>query len=305
VELNEVILAHVKDSSLEFGPTLFIGLPEIQSLRPAPSGAAVAFAMKTELSPYPDTGICVHVAPADAALPAVIVATQSTVNPDWTPDGRTLVFFKAAGGASTGDELRLGALVQREVLDEAGRIKLAQDSSDRAGLIFHQQNRVRCLRDGRVLFNASPVALPTTGNNDNDREQLFVLERTPEAAVRPLISPAQLEQLPKTLSAFEVSPDEKQVLFCSDSAEVWLLTLATGAVERVAARLESDKNRGEGENYPSAVWRKSGEITFLRRAVPAASQTAPAPFELVLRRGQTDTVLNRQWDPAILRRLIE
>ena len=305
IDLNEVVIARVKGATLEFGPPLFVGLPEIHSLRPAPGGQAVAFAMQLELSPHPDSGICVFVAPTDAATPAVIVATQSTSGPDWNHDGRSLVFLKASGSISTGDTLRLGALVQREVLDASGRIQPAAESSDLAGLIFHQQNRVRCLRDGRVLFNASPFTLPATGSNEKDREQLFMLDRGGEMTVRPLIPPAQLEQLPKALSIFEVSPDESHVLFCGDNAEVWLFTLATGAVERVAARLESDKGKGEGENYPAAVWRASGDITFLRRTTSAPGQIGPGFFELILRRGTTDTVLSRDWDPAILRRLIE
>jgi hypothetical protein len=305
LDLNEVVVARATATTLEFGPTLYVGLPEIHALRPSSGGRAVAFTMSAELSPHPDTGICVLVAPADGSTPAAVVATQSTTNPDWTPDGRSLVFFKANGSASTGDDLRLGALVQREVLDADGRIQLAKESTDLAGLIFHQQNRVRCLRDGRVLFNASPFTLPTTGNKDNDREQFFLLDLASGTAVRPLIPNDQLEPLPKLLSIFEVSPDGTQVMFCSDKADGWLFTLATGAVERFATGLESTKGAVAADNYPAPVWRGAGEITFLRRATSAAGQTDGESLELVLRRGATDTVLSRNWDPNILKRLIE
>jgi hypothetical protein len=182
---------------------------------------------------------------------------------------------------------------------------LAKESTDLAGLIFHQQNRVRCLRDGRVLFNASPFTLPTTGNKDNDREQFFLLDLASGAAVTPLIPNDQLEPLPKLLSIFEVSPDGTQVMFCSDKADGWLFTLATGAVERFATGLESTKGAVAADNYPAPVWRGAGEITFLRRATSAAGQTDGESLELVLRRGATDTVLSRNWDPNILKRLIE
>jgi hypothetical protein len=305
VDLNEVVVARLTGDTLEFGPTLFIGLPEIKSLRPAPGGGVVALAMQPELSPIPDNGIGVLVAPLDGSAPATRVATQGTTDPDWSRDGRSLVFFKGTGESGTSDDLRLGALVQRQILDATGRIRPAQESTDLAGLIFHKQNRVRCLRDGRVLFNASPFTLPTTGSSHNDREQLFMLDRTKEAALRPLIPAAQLAQLPKALSAFEVSPDESQVLICSDDAEVWLLTIATGTVEHVAAKLESKKGSGEGSNYPAATWRMAGEVTFLRQTPHAADPTGPRTLELVLRRGTTDTVLSANWDPAILRRLID
>lgn len=299
-DLHEVVVARLSGEKLLFGSPLFIGLPGIGSLRPAPGGQAVAFTMQPELSPYPDNGISLLVAPTDASAPAVIAATQGATHPDWTPDGRSLVFFKAAGSVTKGDDLRLGALVQREVLDASGRIQLAKESTDLAGLIFHQQNRVRCLRDGRVLFNASPITLPTTGRNDDGREQLFVVTRGPEATVRPLIPRPQLEQLPKTLSFFEVSPDDRLALFSNDDGEVWLLTLATGAVERVAGRVVLKKDESKSENLPAPVWRAAGEYTFLRNTT-----SGPAPVELVLRRGATDTVLSRSWDPSVLRKLIE
>jgi hypothetical protein len=305
IDLHEVVVARHTKGALTFGPVLHVGLPEVLSLRPAPGVQAVAFATKTELSPHPDQGIRILVAPLDGSTQAQVVATQTAAHPDWSADGRSLVLFKASGNIGTSDDLRLGALVERQVLDPDGRIAPVAEFTELAGLLFHGENRVRCLRDGRVLFNASPVSLPTTGSDGSDREQLFLLTRAEEATLRAVIPPDQLGSLPRLLSVFEVSPDESQVLITSDKAAVSLLTLASGAVAQVAPPLESGKDRGEGENYPAPAWRGAGEITFLRRASPAAGQAGPAPFELVLRRGQTDTVLSRSWDAAILRRLIE
>lgn len=299
VELNEVLIARVVGSTLELGASLWVGLPGVNVLRPAPGGTALAFTRQAELSLHPDNSICVLVVPTDASSSAVVAATQSTTHPDWSQDGRALVFFKASGGAGQTDDLRLGALVKRTVLDSAGRINLANESTDLAGLVHHKQNRVRCLRDGRILFNAIPITLPTTGGGEKVHEQLFLSSKEPAAPLRPVISTAQLDQLPNSLSVFEVSPDETQVLIADDNGAVWLLALATGSFERITGKLESDKGRGEGESYPAPAWRGPGEFTFLRRREPAA------PFELILRRGDAETVLSRDWDATVLRRLIE
>jgi hypothetical protein len=243
--------------------------------------------------------VTLMLAPIDGSTPAVLVATQSATHPDWSVDGRSLVFFKASGGPGINDDLRLGALVTREVLGTGGRIQLAAATQDLAGLIFHTHSRVRCLRNGRMVFNATPFNLPIVGGGNDNREQLFALEHGRNAKLTPLIPAGAQERLPKALSVFELSPDETQALIGSDNGEVWLTTLATGAVELVAPKIESDKDKGEGENYPAPVWRAAGEFTYLRK-------TSGTPgFELVLRRGQTDTVLSRSWDPALLRKLIE
>jgi hypothetical protein len=225
------------------------------------------------------------------------------MHPDWSGDGRSLVFFKASGGA--GDELRLGTLTSREVLNPAGAIRLAEETSDLAGLIFHQQSRVRCLRNGRMIFNATPLQLPTLGAGEKDREQLFAIDPTRKAGVEALVPAHELARLPKALSAFEVSPDDRQALFGSENGEVWRLTLANGQVDFIAPAIESDKDRGEGENFPAPVWRAAGEPTFLRKVRLGPAQTGASPFQLVLRRGEAESVLSQTWDAALLRRLID
>lgn len=298
-ELNEVVVARLSGGKITLGPTLFVGLPGIHALRPGPGGTAVAFTLQPELSLQPDNGITVMLAPIDASAPAVTVATQSARHPDWSADGRSLVFFKATGGAGISDDLRLGALVSREALAASGRIQLANSTTDLAGLIFHAHSRVHCLRNGQVVFNATPFSLPIAGAGGGEREQLFVLSRGPNSRIAPVIPAAALDRLPKSLAAFAFSPDETQALIGSDNGEVWLVTLATGAVEAVSAKIESNKDKGEGENFPAPVWRAPGEFTYLRKS-PGASG-----IELVLRRGQNETVLSQGWDSALLRKLIE
>lgn len=299
VELNEVFVAHVSGATLEPGPTLFIGLPGVHSLRPSPGGQAVAFTMQAELSPHPDNGVALRVAPADGRSPSVIAATQCTTHPDWSPDGRALVFFKATGTAGGDDELRLGTLVRRTVLDAGGQIALAGESSDLAGLVHHKRNRVRCLRDGRVLFNASALALPTLGGGKDEREQLFVLSGGDNPTLKPLLAADELQNLPGALSVFEVSPDGTQVLVAADDAAVWLVHVATGRVESVSEKIERVKDGPDGENYPAPAWRAPGEFTFLRR------KSTAEPLELVLRRPGGEVVLSRAWEPALLRRLVQ
>ena len=305
VDLHEVMMARWSGGTLQTGPVLHVGLTRIRSLRPSPGGQVVAFATTVELSPHPDQGVRILVAPVAGSAPATVVATQTAAHPDWSPDGRSLVMLKASGGTGANDELRLGALVERRILDANGTIAPADELTELAGLLFHQQNRVRCLRDGRILFNASPVTLPTTGGKGGDREQLFVISRSEPPDLRPVLPRSQLEQLPRGLSMFEVSPDESQLLVTDDNAGAFLVTLASGTVAQVAAAIERDESRGEGQNYPAATWRAAGEFTFLRRSASGTGTRATAPFELVLRRDSTDAVLSRTWDPALLNRLIQ
>ena len=290
---HSLVVARLVGDRLEIGATLSEGLAKIHDLRPAPDSSAAAFVTHLELSPVPDDGLRLLVVPIDGAAPAALVASHTAAHPDWTPDSRTLVYLKAAGERSASKDLQLGALVERDVLDAAGHLRLAEKTRDLAGLIFQNENRVRCLRDGRVLFDAAEFHLPLAGHDHATREQLFALDRTKDAAaLTPLIRREQLERMGNTLTSFEVSPDERQVLFeAGDDVDV--LTLASGGVERVTLGAYNDSNK----NPPLPVWRRPGELVYLKKS--------GSRNELVLRRGADETILSRTWPDGVLEQLVK
>jgi hypothetical protein len=291
---HSLVVAQVNGDHLDLGPTLYEGLVEIHDIRPAPGQPAVAFVSRLELSPSRDDGLRIYVARPGDAAPATLVASFTASSPDWTPDGRTLVYLKAASDNGTTDDLKLGALVEREVLDGTGRIRLAEKTRDLAGLIFQGQNRVRCLRDGRVLFDAAEFHLPLAGQDRPTREQLFAIDRTKEnAPLTALIVATERTKVPDILTPFEVSSDERQVLF-NAGADVAVLTLATGAVERLALQVFNSTNE---HNPPQPVWRRAGELVYVKMG--------DARQELVLRRPSGETVLSRDWPDAVLKQLID
>lgn len=298
VEWHALVVARLAGDRLELSPPLFQGLATIQDIRPTPSGAAVAFVTPAELSPDNDAGLQLHVVPTDGSTPASLLSTQVGAHPDWTPDSRTIVYLQAEGSRFSGkpDELRLGALVERSVLDERGHVHLTNDSKPRelAGLIFQNENRVRCLRDGRVVFDAGEFHLPLAGGDRSAREQLFALDRTKEnAALVPLIPAKELNQMPNPLAFFAVSPDETEILIGGGN-DVPVLRLADGRVEHHAVPMVDSENQ---KNPPLPAWRRDGEFTYLK--------SLPGRDELVLRRGDTEIILSQTWPAEVLRKLIE
>jgi hypothetical protein len=293
-EWHSVVVARIAGDRLEELATLAEGLAEVHDLRVSPGNFAVAFVTRLELSPVNDNGLAIFVAPIDGSAPATVVATHTAAHPDWTPDGRTLVFLQTAGDQPASDELRLGALVERQVLDSAGHVQVAKETRDLAGLIFQDENRVRCLRDGRVIFDAAEFHLPLAGSDRKTREQLFALDRSREgAALVPLIPRAHLEKMSNALAFFDVSPDEKQVLFGGGGTDLDVLTLSSGNVERLALGIYENSDKSP----PLPVWRGPGEIVYLKKGA--------GRNELMLHRQQSETILSRTWSDAVLQGLIE
>ncbi len=293
--ISEIFASRVTAERLGEPQRLFAGIGDIAEIRPAPGGGAIAFTIEMK----PDSeALRLMVAPGDGSAPAVEVARNVAWYPDWTPDGRALVGFEAASATGSKDVLRLGALARREVIDAAGRVAVSEQVDLLAGVLFADLARVRCLRDGRILFNAAELSLPLAAEDYGEqREQLFALDPARQATLTRLIPRKQEGDLPRQLAYFEVSPDEREVVFGSPKGEVCLLTLASGQVRRLQAAAHRDLQG-------APVWRPNGELTYLKRTAPA-NGTPTRPAELVLLRGETETVLSHQWTDEMLRQLVD
>ncbi len=264
----------------------------MNDIRPAPGGSAVAFVTHVELSPESDDSLQISLSAIDGSLPAKVIAFQTSARPDWSVDGRSLLYFKSESegrGANRGDDLRLGTLSVTNVFEADGKFSTDTRTDTLAGLIFYDRNRVRTLRDGRVLFNAAAFHLPISAKDRDTREQFFVVDPATDT-ITPLFPRDRLTALPPSLAHFELNPDEKQILVVDDNGRVWLLTLADQRIEEIYAGFGK-------EDSVAPVWRLSGEFTYRRIIGPRA--------ELVHRRGATETVLSRTRPDHVLQQLLK
>jgi hypothetical protein len=295
VQISELLMARIVGEQIQLGTSLHEGLDEIQDLRVSPGDRAVAFT--TDMAPDNDEECCLLLARIDATG-AVTVAERTAAFPDWTTDGRSLVCVQASGGGAK-DDLRLGTVARREVLDENGQIKIAEKPEELAGLFFQKTIRVRCLRDGRILFNAVEFSLPAAVKDaDVEREKLFALDAARQATLVRMTRRGEEENMPKNLTFFEVSPDEKQVLIGGYEGEVSVLTLVTGDVEKL-------QKAGEYNLMGAPVWRKADEITYARRNPTVEGKNPSRKAEIVLRKvvlqkGDQEKVLSQGWSDEML-----
>jgi hypothetical protein len=237
---------------LELGPALTRSLNEFDSLRVAPNGKAVAYHGAAAAD---ESGKPLLVFALDGKGAPQPVADRTALFPDWSRDGRYLVY---ASSRTEGDkDLRLGTIVRRLVADEAGALlKTFPDAEELAGIAFQDEVRVRCLRDGRVLFATLEMHLPCTSKDMPQRAGLFAVDPGHEPGVTRL-TPRQAEsELPDAIFLFEVSPDEQHVTVPGGNGQLAVLTLATGDVWEVLGASEVDHLRTE------PTWRSSDELCF-------------------------------------------
>ena len=293
-EISELVMARIVGEQIQPGALLHEGLEKINDLRMSPGDRAVAFT--TDMALDNDKECRLLLVRIDATG-AVTVAEHTDTYPDWTADGRSLAYVQALGGAK--DDLRLGTLVRREVLDENSQIKIAEKPEELAGLLFGNSSRVRCLQDGRILFNSAEFNLPVAAKDANvERDKLFAWDPARQATLVRMVPRGKEENLPKNLTFFEVSPDEKQVLVGGYDGEVSMLTLATGDVG-------TWQKAGEYNLMGAPVWRNAAEITYARRNPPVDGKEPSRKAEIVLRsvvpgKGDQEKVLSRDWSNDML-----
>lgn len=295
VDAHVLALAKIEAEALVWDATLFGGAGEIEEIRVAAGDRAVAFVATPgyALPGQADDELQLWVARLDSSAGAELIAARVAAYPDWTADGRDVAYVQANSGAER-DQLRLGTLVQRPVFDAAGGWIEKPELRELAGFLFSDRVRVRCLRDGRILFNGVELSLPIAAEDFGEtREQLFALDPARQATLGRLVPRKREANLPKSLAFFEVSPDEKQVLFGDFNGAVAVLTLASGEVEEVQ---DAAKDHLQGQ----PVWRAAGEFSYTRRATDKA---AMRKAEIVLRTGGKDRVLSAGWPDDLVNHL--
>jgi Tol biopolymer transport system component len=229
----------------------------------------------------------------------VEVTTGASLLPDWTPDSRSLVYDQGMmGGAPDADQASLGLIVMRSVRNAEGAIAISEKTKELAGVLHDGKTRVRCLKDGRILFNGYDLKLPLSGADLKElKQQLFMLDPQRHASLVHVVPVPLQDNISEELVFFEVSPDESQVLFLSkERYTVDVLTIATGEIEEVAQR---DENKSAG--LPS--WRAQGEVVYFK-GYPSIDGKKPArSFEIVVKKGKEERILSSSWSDAFLKGL--
>lgn len=228
----------------------------------------------------------------DAGAPVTIETNLVTFYPDWSPDGRSLIFIKADGTASD-QSIRLGVVTRRLIFSDDGKLDSTKQNEDLAGLIFDETGKVRCLKDGRIVFSSIQVQLPTTAREMPQREQLFALDPERYQSVIKLI-PQDLEgQVPQKWATFEVSPDSKRIAAELDNGGVIIYDLASGKVETV----QPDADRKSSGIQP--VWKTADELCFAAIATEGTTNQLHRLDLAVWKEGKTQ-ILSDSWPTNVL-----
>lgn len=261
------------DGHVKVLATLVRSLRTITSLRLSSDGKFVAYTVASlskkrsswfgfHYSTISREPVRLFVVATDGSVPPQEVAENVSLFPDWTPDGQSLVYAKSLGGGRGESDVQPGSIIRRRLRDADGNL-LAQfeGSEELVALFVTNLTRIRCLRDGRIIFSSAEVALPAAIGDLEPRAQLFAVDPERQATVVRLI-PRSAILASSSTDLFAVSPDQKRVVIHdTDEGRIDVLTLATGRVIQL-----QDEKLPKVNLMPS--WHPNGDLCYLGSGEP-------------------------------------
>jgi len=289
VEVGDV----ADDLTVRFRPPVVRTFEGLAALRVSPDGRRVACVGTPAAVRSED--LALWVVPLEGGALRQVAERVSRF-PDWSVDGRFLVYAAATAAAVQGQQhLRLGTLSRREVARLDGTLldKFA-DAEDLAGVLFHDRLKVRCLDGDRIVFDGGAVRLPCTAAELPAGADLFLLDLATRGTVTRLRPEGDQDALPAA-AWFEVSPDQKRVLVQTPEG-VSVLALAGGNVEDTVPAQQ-------GGLLSLPVWRSADEVCL---AVPEGSSLgSPGRPEIVLWSARGAKVLSQSWPDAMVQGMLK
>ncbi|MGP8200361.1 MAG: hypothetical protein ACLQU4_12770 [Limisphaerales bacterium] len=277
----QIRIGTLEAGKLALGPALFNTLRKILDVRVSPTATAIAYTAEGDNKDE----LRLFVLPTDGSAPPQLVAKNTACCVDWSVDGHSLLYIM--NEAASGDEIGVGTLTRRGILNAAGRIEMQTKGDDLVGLLFDANNKVRCLSDGRIIFAAVDIHLPCTDLDMPQQAELFALDPERQAAVIPLIPRSVQNSLPANPDFYETSPDGKRIAISGAKGAVAVLTLATGKLDTVQAG-------GKDDTVCVPAWRSAGELCYV-------FTTNGQPAQVALWSNGTNRVLSANW-PADARK---
>jgi hypothetical protein len=277
----QIRIGTLEQGKLALGPPLLNSLRGLNDIRVSPTGTAIACTVEGGEKDGPQ----LWVLPTDGSIAPQLVAKNTAYCSDWSLDGHSLLYVHAINEAANNDQLCLGSLTRRGILNAAGRIEIQTNADDLAGLLFDVNNKVRCASDGRIIFAAADVHLPCTKVDMPQLPQLFALNPERQTAVIPLIPRSAQDSLPGKPDFYEPSPDGKRIAISGEKGAVVVLTLATGDLDTVQAA-------GKEDTVSVPAWRSAGELCYI-------FSTNGQPAQVALWNHGTNRVLSANWPPEV------
>jgi hypothetical protein len=248
------------DGKMVEGAILLRLVNEIDDMRISPNGKLVALTTTVLRKELGSVGVSQTIVLATRGGPAKIVAAPVSALPDWSVDGKSLVYILCpimdAPGKNLEARMWVSKLVRRTVADENSTLLSKFGPEEKmVELVDISSAQARCLPDGGVIFNAKMRSFPSVAA-ENTKEYLYRLN--PDHSLETL---ASSDELPDKLHLFEPNQDGTKIVFSGyGRGEIAVLDVSS----RKVINLE---NAGPRELKFLPMWRTRDVLCYPARTL--------------------------------------
>jgi hypothetical protein len=288
------------DSGATAGPVLYQQITTgrgIENLRVSPNGKGVLVSCN-QINPGSDEQELKELLLASTdGSKKVVELGRGAMYPDWSADGRYVVYITPADWNSSRPQVLVGVLARQQVTDDSGNyLDAAQRPAreDLAGLLFNELARVRVAKDGRIFFSAAEINLPAAVKDFDSQATVFSFDPGKQSTLTRVVPRSALQTVGDAAQYFELSPDARYLSIPFGDGRVSVLDIASGEARIVQP--ESKHETGKQSELASVpVWRTATELTFVRPRAGGKGGEA-------VRYSMTDssaTVISTDWPASV------
>lgn len=263
----------------------------IMATRLSPDSQSVAYLMHTQegevSNAYQEFGL--YIASLDTDIKAMTVDSRVALGYDWRKDGKAIAYLSADSENLLHDDLILGTLSEKEVVDANGGLlaepadvpehgsawthRCTGQKAELAGTVFYPWLKAEYGLDNRIFFSSFALPLPVS-KRDEAGCSLFCYDPITATVtdVLPLSVSSYTSQQILSLSLFSLSPDGKYVLLPIKYNRFIVYTLGTSSMEIPILEEEEFGEEELPELAPS--WKGNNDFSFL---VSGKSRFLPKP----------------------------
>ncbi|MBN2019364.1 MAG: hypothetical protein JW749_03990 [Sedimentisphaerales bacterium] len=248
---------------------------QLWRLRFSPDSKLIAWVIDNKTDKAFDAGFDLYIARISEKSPGepAFIAPAIAISYDFRPDGRAIAYIKPETENFKGQELVLGSLVEKTIIDPEGKFLVSPDketpkrytctgpAKELAGVIYYSWMSASYGRDGRIFFSSVKLSVPSS-KLDSEEGSVFCCD-TLTGTVGDILPQIALDFTQGNYYLFQLSNDSSKILLPGNKNTLGIYAMGP---DIESSKILVDVNESFGEDSPPKLvpqWKGPNHVSCL------------------------------------------